>query len=224
MRKMLMKNIIFKYISIILVSLSLFACQMEEEEAKEENKQNGALEEHMAGMDPKAGAKAVIEEEENKQKGALEEHMAGRDPKAGVKAVIEEEEDKQKGALEEHMAGMDPKARAEFQAVIEEYEEISKIIDKSAPIHLTMDLQSAFDKIYCKTPGFIGGITSAFQGSSNLATCSEGRIAVCGTQGDSTEVKPYCVIHDAEADKYYRVTSETPDDHCEEGKKVVCNE
>ena len=160
MRKMLMKNIIFKYISIILVSVALFGCQTEE--------------------------------------------------------------DKKKETLEEHMAGMNPEDRAEFQEVSEEYKKTAKDIDKSAPIHLTMDLQSAFDKIYCKGTGLGGWIPSL--GSSNLATCSEGRIAVCGTQGDSTEVKPYCVIHDAEAGKYYRVTSETPDDHCEDGKKVVCNE
>ena len=171
-----MRNVIFKYISIILIFISLSACQTEENEQKKDK------------------------QEENKQV-----------------------EDQQTEALEKPLASLNPEDKAEFQEIIKKYEATSKIIDKSAPIQLTMDLQSAFDKIYCKTPGFVGGITSTLWGSS-LATCSAGRIAVCGTQGDATEVKPYCVIHDAEADKYYRVLSETPDDHCEDGKKVVCNE
>lgn len=134
-------------------------------------------------------------------------------------SACQTEDDKRRDALEEQMAGMNPEDRTELREVAEEYEKTVEDIDKSAPINLTVDLQSALDRIYCT--GALGRLGAI--GSGNLAKCSEGRIAVCGTQGSSKEVKPYCVIHDAEADKYYRVLSETPDDHCEDGKTVTCD-
>ena len=133
--------------------------------------------------------------------------------------ACQKESDKQKTELEEHKAQMSEGDRKEFQAVIEEYEKNIGDIDKSTPIQLTVDLRSGFDKLYCVN--FFGRLSSF--GGTHLAKCSEGRIPVCGTQGGSTEVKAYCVIHDAEADQYYRVLSETPNDHCADGREVKCD-
>ena len=117
---------------------------------------------------------------------------------------------------------MSPEDRAEFQEVADEYKEVARFIDKSAPIQLTSDPYAALGKLYCKTSGVFGWFGSL--GSADLAKCSKQNfIAVCGTQGSSAEVKSYCVIYDPEVEEYYRVTSETPDDHCEDDKTVACD-
>ena len=117
---------------------------------------------------------------------------------------------------------MNPKNKAEFENVIEQFTEVVDNIDTKSPVVVTHNPRDG-DTLFCCSKWIPGCWPSLFESTEDsIANCSKGRIAVCGTHGDSKKVQPHCVVYDSETGKYYKDLSETPQDNCKGGKKVKC--
>ena len=132
------------------------------------------------------------------------------------------EKDQQIVELKNQAHIMNPKNKIEFENVIKKFTKTVDNIDTKSPVTVTHNPRDGHTLICCSKwmPGCWVSIFESVE--DNVANCSKGRIAVCGTYGDSKKIQPYCVLHDSETGKYYRDLSETPHDSCNDGKKVEC--